>query len=258
MISMDTSISVFFPAYNDEKTIGSLVRTAAALLPGLTDDYEIVVVNDGSSDGTARVLDELAKEIEFLRVVHHSANRGYGGALITGFAHCTKDLIFYTDGDGQYDVRELLLLWKAFGPTVDLANGWKISRSDPEYRIIAGNLYRRLIRFLFGLRVRDVDCDFRLFRRILLMEAPLTCESGMICVEMMRKFQTRGCRIVEVPVSHYPRSYGSSQFFTARHLSRIPLQLFSTWWKLVACGWLPRCRVASGLSRDLRRARDVS
>ena len=228
------SISAFFPAYNDENTIGELIQKTAAMLPDLADDFEIVVVNDGSVDRTAQVLNELAKEYRFLKVIHHGVNRGYGAALITGFANCSKDLIFYTDGDGQYDVRELIRLWEAFGAAVDIANGYKITRSDPKCRIITGKIYQGLIRFLFRLRVKDVDCDFRLFRRRLLRNVLLTCDSGMICVEMMKKFQMCGSRIVEVPVNHYPRVYGSSQFFSVKHLSRISVQLFSTWWRLVA------------------------
>jgi glycosyltransferase involved in cell wall biosynthesis len=229
------SISAFFPAYNDERSIGDIIHEVAVLLPTLTDDYEIVVVNDGSADGTGQLLDHLAHEYPFLKVIHHGINRGYGAALITGFSNCSKDLIFYTDGDGQYDVAELSLLWHAFGKGIDIVNGYKIGRSDPKHRIIVGFLYQRLMRLLFRLCVRDVDCDFRLFRRSLLRWVLLTCDSGMICVEMMRKFQDLGCRFVEVPVHHYPRAHGSSQFFTVRHLSRVLVQLFSTWWKLVAC-----------------------
>jgi glycosyltransferase involved in cell wall biosynthesis len=228
------SISAFYPAYNDAGSIGPLVRATASMLPNLTNDYEIVVVNDGSADETGKVLGSLAAEYPFLKVIEHRVNRGYGAALITGFAHCTKDLIFYTDGDGQYDVNELPLLLKAFGEKVDLVNGYKISRSDPLHRIILGRVYQHLMRFMFQLSIRDVDCDFRLFRRSLLADTRLTYESGVICVEMMKKFETRGCRIVEVPVHHYPRSHGSSQFFTFKHLGMIFGQLFAAWCKLVA------------------------
>ncbi len=258
MDSANYSISAFFPAFNDENTIGDIIQNTAALLPTLTDDYEIVVVNDGSVDGTGRLLNELARRYPFLKVIHHGVNRGYGAALITGFSNCSKDLIFYTDGDGQYDVRELHRLWDSLGTTVDIANGYKISRSDPRYRIITGNLYRRLMRFLFGLRVRDVDCDFRLFRRSLLRDMSLTFDSGMICVEMMRKVQDLGCQLVEVPVHHYARLHGSSQFFTVRHLSRVMVQLFYAWWILIArryCAYRP---AVSRLKIGLRRVSNAS
>jgi len=228
------SVSVFFPAYNDAGSIGKLVRVSAAILPELTSNYEIVVVNDGSKDATGEVLRALAVEYPFLKVIEHPANRGYGAALITGFANCTKELIFYTDGDGQYDVEELRVLLAAFNEEVDLVNGYKISRSDPMHRIIAGRIYQYLMRFIFHLRVRDVDCDFRLFRRSLLDHAHLSFDSGVICVEMMKKFESCGCRIVEVPVHHYPRYHGSSEFFTFKHLRRIFGQLFVAWCELVA------------------------
>ncbi len=228
------SISAFFPAYNDAGSIGKVVRTAAALLPELASEYEIVVVNDGSADETGNVLRSLAAEIPLLKVIEHPINRGYGAALITGFSNCSKELIFYTDGDGQYDVRELESLLSSFGENIDLVNGYKISRSDPLHRIIIGGAYQRLMRFMFQLKIKDVDCDFRLFRRSLLIRTPLTFESGVICVEMMKRFETQGCRTVEMPVHHYPRFHGSSQFFTVKHLRKIFGQLFVAWCKLVA------------------------
>lgn len=248
------SISAFFPAFNDLGSIGKIIHTMAWLLPKLTADYEIVVVDDGSRDGTGDLLRGLAAEYPFLKVIHHGVNRGYGAALITGFANCSKELVFYTDGDGQYDVEELPLLLKAFGEDVDVVNGYKISRSDPKYRIVAGQAYRMLMRLLFRLNIKDVDCDFRLIRRDLLASARLTCDSGVICVEMVKRFQDLGCRIVEVPVHHYHRYHGSSQFFRFRHLRRVFVQLFSAWWKLVV--WRDKerpVRVKVGLEiRDSR------
>jgi glycosyltransferase involved in cell wall biosynthesis len=136
------SVSVFFPAYNDAGTISSLVIQAKQTLAEIVDDYEIIVVNDGSKDDTAEIIDFLAAEYPEVRAVHHQKNRGYGGALRTGFASATKDLVFYTDGDAQYDVRELKLLYEAFRNDLDLVNGWKLKRHDPWFRIVIGLVYQ--------------------------------------------------------------------------------------------------------------------
>ena len=140
-------------------------------------------------------------------MVHHAKNRGYGGALQTGFRSATKELIFYTDGDAQYDPAELALLWPQLTPDADMVNGYKISRSDPLHRIIIGRLYHHIVAVLFGLKVRDVDCDFRLMRRSIFERIDLEKTSGVICLEMMKKIQDAGFRIVEVPVHHYHRAY---------------------------------------------------
>jgi glycosyltransferase involved in cell wall biosynthesis len=226
---MSHSLSVFFPAYNDGGTIPSMVLTALMTLRELTDDYEVIVVNDGSTDYTGQVLDELAGHFDHVRVIHHQANRGYGGALRSGFGAATKELVFYTDGDAQYDPRELRLLYAAWSNDVDLVNGYKIGRSDPLHRIIIGKAYQWTVKLLFGLRVRDVDCDFRLMRRSIFDRIGLTSDSGVICVELMKKVQDAGFRIVEVPVHHYHRAYGKSQFFNFRRLWRTGIQLIGLW-----------------------------
>ncbi len=226
------SISVFFPAYNDGGTIPSMVLTALMALRDVADDYEILVINDGSADYTADVLDELASRYPELRVIHHEKNTGYGGALRSGFSHATKELIFYTDGDAQYDPRELVRLLAAWSDDVDLVNGYKISRSDPLHRIVIGRLYHWMVKLAFGLRLRDVDCDFRLMRRSIFDCVHLESDSGVICVELMKKVQDAGFRIVEVPVHHYHRAYGKSQFFNFRRIWRTGKQLCGLWWKL--------------------------
>jgi glycosyltransferase involved in cell wall biosynthesis len=227
------ALSVFFPAYNDAGTIASMVVTARLAARELTDDFEIVVVNDGSRDHTGAVLGELASLIPELRVVQHTKNRGYGGALRTGFASATKDLIFYTDGDAQYDPREMKALVDVFDDDVDFVNGFKIGRSDPFHRILIGRLYHWTVRLAFGLRLRDVDCDFRLFRRSIFDRVELTKSSGVICVEMMKKVQDAGFRIREVPVHHYHRAYGKSQFFNFPRVFRTLLDLGRLWIDLV-------------------------
>jgi glycosyltransferase involved in cell wall biosynthesis len=228
-----SGISVFFPALNDGGTIGSMVLMAIKTLKEITHDYEVIVVNDGSTDYTPEVLRELEQDHVNIRVIHHPSNQGYGAALIHGFAICTKEFVFYTDGDGQYDVRELRDLFAAMRPEIDWVNGYKISRSDPIHRIILGKIYHWIAKLAFGLRVRDVDCDFRLIRRRVFEKVQLHSTSGVICVEMVKKFQDAGFLFAEVPVHHYFRAYGKSQFFNFRRIFRIGFQLIALWFELV-------------------------
>ncbi len=219
-------LSIFFPAYNDGGTIASLVITALKTARALTPDFEVIVVNDGSYDNTAEVLEQLrAKYAPRMRVVTHEENRGYGGALRSGFAAATKDLVFYTDGDGQYDVGELPKLLEHMTDGVGLVNGYKLERNDPRHRIWIGSVYNRFARFLFRIQIRDVDCDFRLIRRSLLDEISLFSTSGTICVELVRKLELSRCRVAEVGVHHYARLHGRSQFFRIRSLLKTLFQL---------------------------------
>jgi len=227
------SISAFFPAYNDGGTIASMVISAMIVLEELTDDYEVIIIDDGSRDFTPEVLDRLAADYERVRVIHHPKNRGYGGALRTGFASATKDWIFYTDGDAQYDVRDLRNLYPLLVEGVDMAQGYKISRNDPWFRKIIGRMYHNMVKILFGLRLRDVDCDFRLMRRDIFDKVRLTRDSGVICVELMKKTQDHGYVIVQGPVSHYHRVYGRSQFFNFRRVFRVGIDLIDLWLELV-------------------------
>ena len=226
-------LSVFFPAYNDSGTIASLVIAALRTARRLTADFEVIVVNDGSADGTAGILDELARQYPEVRVVHHATNRGYGGALRSGFAAATRDLVFYTDGDAQYDPTEMEVLWAALTDDVDLVNGYKISRSDPLHRIIIGRIYHHTVKLLFGLKVRDVDCDFRLMRRSIFDTVVLEKDSGVICLEMMKKIQDAGFAIAEVPVHHYHRAHGRSQFFNFKRLFKTAVDVAKLWVLLV-------------------------
>jgi len=226
-------LSIFFPAYNDSGTIASLVITALRTARTLTPDHEVIVVNDGSKDGTAAILDELASLYPQVRVVHHETNRGYGGALRTGFATATRERVFYTDGDAQYDPAEMTALWQRFDDSVDLVNGYKISRSDPLHRILIGRIYHHTVKLLFGLTVRDVDCDFRMMRRSIFDTVRLEKNSGVICLEMMKKITDAGFRIAEVPVHHYHRAYGKSQFFNFRRLYRTAIDVMKLWYALV-------------------------
>ena len=210
-----------------------MVIRAVQAASALTADFEIIVVNDGSSDATGTILDELARTYSTVRVVHHPRNIGYGGALQTGFRTATRELIFYTDGDAQYDPGELSVLWAKMTSDVDLVNGYKISRSDPAHRIVIGRVYHHVVRLMFGLKVRDVDCDFRLMRRAIFERVHLEKTSGVICLEMMKKIQDAGFRIVEVPVHHYHRAFGKSQFFNFRRIFKTGIDVMRLWFALV-------------------------
>lgn len=227
------SISIFFPAFNDEGSIAGLVCNALDLLPSLTADYEVLVINDGSTDRTAAIIDELAATHPQVRAIHHDRNRGYGGALQTGFKESAKELVFYTDGDGQYDVRELTLLLPLMVEGVAVVNGYKARRADGPARKILGGTYNRAARFLFRLPIRDVDCDFRLIRRSALQELGELSNSGAICVELIRGLHTRGAVFAEVEVNHYPRLHGRSQFLTLARVMRTLYDFCGLWIKLV-------------------------
>jgi glycosyltransferase involved in cell wall biosynthesis len=199
----------------------------------LTDDYEILVVDDGSRDATASILDELEALVPELRVLRHGENRGYGAALRTGFDAATKELVFYTDGDAQFDPREIPRLVERLTPGVDYVSGYRKRRADPPLRVLVGNPYHLIVRSVFGLSLRDIDCDFRLFRRPVLEQLELEESDGSMCIELLKKLEDSGCRFAQAPVSHYPRVYGRSQYFTIRGVLRSYVQLFRLWMRLV-------------------------
>jgi glycosyltransferase involved in cell wall biosynthesis len=229
-----TSLSVFFPAYNDAPSLPGLIHKTFAVLEKNVSDYEVIVVNDGSEDNTGEVLEELRRKFApRIRVVTHAENRGYGGALRTGFESCTKEFVFYTDGDSQYDVNELPRLLDLVTPSTGFVNGYKLERHDPAHRIWIGTIYNLCARLMFRIRIRDIDCDYRLIRRSLLEKIHLTCTSGTICVELVRKLELSGCEVKEIGVHHYPRLYGRSQFFRLRSLATTFVQLLRLWIRLV-------------------------
>lgn len=222
-------LSIFFPCYNDAGTIASLVVLADKTARQFTDDYEIIVVNDGSSDHSRTVLEELQKKYKVLKVVNHTKNRGYGGALRSGFDAASKELVFYTDGDFQYDVTEMDLLYKKMRPGIDWVNGWKKSRNDAWYRKVIGKLYNFGVKTLFNIKIRDIDCDYRLLRKSAVDKIDLSFDSGVICLELIKKLQLAGCKADEAPVNHYFRSYGTSQFFNFGRIFKTFGNLLQLW-----------------------------
>ncbi len=231
---MKPSISVFFPCYNDAGTMGVMVMRAIQTLRQISDDYEVLVINNGSSDDSCLIMEELARLYprEF-RCENYDEALGYGGAVRTGFAKATKEWVCYTDGDAQYDARELKLLAEKISDDVDFINGWKIKRRDPLHRIWIGMAYQYFVKTAFGLKIKDVDCDFRLMRREIFDVIELESNTGAITFELVKKAQDAGYRFVEVPVRHFYRQYGESQFFNFSRVARTLIALLNWWWRLV-------------------------
>jgi len=221
------SISVFFPCYNEQDNIRRVTEGALKVLEGLKVDYEVILINDGSRDRTGLIADELAAGYPRVKVVHHPINLGYGAALQSGFRAATKDLVFFADGDGQFDLNEL-------PPFLDLARqydvvcGYRRNRQDPLVRRINGWCWTRLVCLLFGLKVRDIDCAFKLFRRQVLEGMDLLSTGALISTEVLARVARKGGRIVERPVTHYPRLAGHQ---TGANW-RVVLRAFKELWQL--------------------------
>ncbi len=226
-------VSIFFPCYNDSKSIGKLVRDAFSIIRKQTNKYEVIVIDDASTDFSRRVLERLAKEYPKLKLVFHQKNLGYGGALRSGFEKAKYELVFYTDGDGQYDIKELPLFLSLMTKDVDFINGIKMSRHDPTYRLVIGNIYSFLTRWLFWVPIYDIDCDFRLIRKRVIKKLNLKCSSGAICIELVKKAQIAGARFRQVSVHHLERKFGVSQFFRINRIFQTLSEVFLLWLNIV-------------------------
>src|SRR3989338_5982972 len=226
------SLSILFPCYNDAETIGNLVENAIKVAKSHCENIEVVVVDDASADKSLAVLHHLKKEHPHLKIISHSINRGYGATLRSGFQVCSKEYIFYTDGDGQYDVFELSKCIKRLTPNVDIVNGYKLNRADPIYRKVIGKIYVHFTRKLFYLKMRDINCDFRLMRTSLIHRLNLKSIGGEIGLELIVQAQKHNAQIVEVPVAHYPRRYGTSQFFNAKNIFKMIRGVIELKWNL--------------------------
>jgi glycosyltransferase involved in cell wall biosynthesis len=204
------ALSYFFPAHNEEANLRGLVEEALATLPTLADTFEIVIVDDGSRDGTPAIADELAGAHPEVRAVHHPTNLGYGAALRSGFAAARFDYLAFTDGDRQFKVVDIgRLIERLIAGRADAVVGFRIKRADPLVRTIYARLYRLANRIFFGLRVRDVDCACKLFRRSGLEGVSVESGGAFFSAELLIKLSARGRRIDEVGIPHYPRTAGS-------------------------------------------------
>src|SRR3989344_435636 len=227
------SLSMIFPCINMKGTISTMILEGRRVAQTFTDDFEIIVADDYSSDGSREFLLELQKSIPELKLVFHEKKMGYGAALKSAFSTATKDFIFYTDGDGQYDVGDLPALVKSLNDDVDIVVGYHSKQMEPMHRIIISEAYRRFIRWFFRMPISDPDCEFRLFRKKVLDSLELTHNSGVLSIEMLKKAHNAGFRYAEAGVSHYFRTYGKSQALNFPRLFLVAWRLMRLWTETV-------------------------
>jgi glycosyltransferase involved in cell wall biosynthesis len=204
-------LSVFFPAKDEAENVEAVVRDALRILPGIAERFDVTIVDDGSTDGTGAIADRLAAADPRVRVIHHQTNRGYGGAVRSGLLAATEPYVFYTDGDQQFDLGDLPRITARIGDA-DVVIGYRLKRMDPRRRLVVAWVYNRLIRTMFGVGVRDVDCAYKLFRRDVFSRVPLTrvhSNGAFFSPELLITLRAAGIRIAEVGVPHYPRTKGA-------------------------------------------------
>lgn len=227
------SISVIFPAYNEEANIEQSVLMARTVMSKFfaPEMIEIIVVNDGSADRTADVLNQLAEESSDLRVIHHARNRGYGAALRSGLYEARHDLVFFSDADLQFDLSEIRHFLKHI-KDFDIVAGYRINRADDPIRLINAWGWNKLVWATLGLPIKDIDCAFKLFRRQIFEEIQLTSVGAMVNTELLALAVKRGMKIKELPVSHYPRSAGEQTGANLKVVAKAFRELFSMYRRL--------------------------
>jgi glycosyltransferase involved in cell wall biosynthesis len=203
------SLSVFFPAYNEEGNIEQSVKQADRVLQTLGIDYEIIVVDDGSKDKTGQIADQLAEQNSRVRVIHHAVNEGYGAAVWSGIQAARLEYIFFTDGDLQFNLEEISSLLK-YVSEYEVVIGYRARRRDSMIRLLNAKAWNILNRVLFGLKVKDIDCAFKLFKREVVQAIPVASRGAMFSAELLVRLERKGIAFKEVPVTHLPRVRGNA------------------------------------------------
>lgn len=229
--SAAVTLSVIFPAFNEEANIRHTVEAARLVLPKIAETWEIILVNDGSRDATTPICDELADQYEEVRAIHHIDNRGYGAALKSGILAARHDYIFFTDSDGQFDLQELenLIDWAS---QYEIVTGYRAKRQDPPHRLINAWGWRTLVRMVLGVKVRDIDCAFKIFQRSVFDRVQIRSVGAMVNTEILAQANSFGMRIHEVKVSHFPRRAGKSSGANLRVIAKAFKELFRLWGQL--------------------------
>jgi glycosyltransferase involved in cell wall biosynthesis len=231
VVRLPGSLSLVLPAFNEEANIAVVLRDALATLPRFADDFEIIVVDDGSRDRTARIVSDLATEDPRIRVQRHARNRGYGAALATGFHATRGDFVMFMDADRQFDIRDLRLL-TPFAAEYDIVAGFRMERNDPLHRRVFAELFNVSVRVLFGVHLRDIDCAFKLFRGDLLRGMELTAPGALVNTEIQAKARRQGARLEQVGVHHYPRVAGEATGGSPRVILRAMRETLALWWRM--------------------------
>ena len=219
------SISVFFPCFNEQENVTRTVEQAQNVLEKLNIDFEIIIVNDGSSDDTGKIADEISSRYDRVKVVHHERNLGYGAALQSGFKAATKEFVFYTDGDGQFDINEmppLLPMMKQY----DIVSCYRLKRQDPFVRKLNGWCWTKLVCLLFGMRIWDIDCAFKLYKREIFDNIKMTSTGALIDTEILARATNKGYHITQKGVHHFPRSAGEQTGANIRVILKAFKELF--------------------------------
>ncbi len=213
------SISVFFPCYNEQENVGRTTEKAIAVLEKLDADFEVIIIDDGSTDDTGQIADEIAGRDNRVRVVHHERNLGYGAALQSGFKAAIKELVFYTDGDGQFDISEMPPLLELMEQH-DIVTCYRLNRRDSVIRKINGWCWTKLVCLLFGLKIRDIDCAFKLYKREIFDNIKLSSTGALIDTEILARAARKGYRMTQEGVHHYPRTVGAQSGANIRVILR--------------------------------------
>jgi len=230
-VVLEKKLSVVLPAHNEAANIEAVVDRSRQVLDELFRDYEIIVVNDGSVDGTGEIIEALSAEDPRIRPVHHETNKGYGSALRSGFAAATGDLIMFMDADRQFDMSDITALLP-YVPHYDIVAGFRIKRSDALYRKVYAKIFDVAVWILFGVHMRDVDCAFKIYRADLIRRMPLEMPGALINTEMLAMAKMMGASIVEVGVNHYPRVAGKSSGGSPRVVFRAMGETVRLWFRL--------------------------
>jgi len=225
------AISVFLPSHNEEGNVERVVRSYLAVLPRVADDFEIIVVDDGSRDRTGEIAERLAAEDSHVKVVRHHVNKGYGGAVISGIRAATKPYVLLCDGDGQFDPSDLERL-TPFVPEYDVVAGHRVRRADPLIRRINGKAWTILVRVLLGITISDIDCGFKLFKREKLEGMDLRAHGAMISTELMARLAGRNAKVKEVEVKHLPRLTGEQSGANLKVVARAFKELIALYREL--------------------------